>query len=57
MRPLDDERYVLIDLEFDTPEEAEGLLAAMRGVWSRVTGTLISDPRTRIVESVETKRY
>jgi hypothetical protein len=57
MRPVDDDRYVLIDLEFDTPEEAEGLLTAMRGVWSRITGTLISDPKTRIVESVETKRY
>ena len=56
MRPADDERYVLIDLEFDTPEEAEGLLRRCARVWSRVTGTLITDPRTRIVESVETKR-
>jgi hypothetical protein len=57
MRPVDDDRYVLIDLEFDSPEEAEGLLTAMRGVWSRVSGTLIFDPRARIVESVETRRY
>jgi len=57
MRPVDDERYVLIDLEFDSPDEANGLLTAMRGVWSRVTGSLITDPRARIVESVETKTY
>ena len=57
MRPADDDRFVLIDLEFDTPEEAEGLLTAMRAVWSRVSGTLIHDPRTRIVESVETRTY
>jgi hypothetical protein len=57
MRPADDDRFVLIDLEFDTAQEAEGLLAAMRGVWSRVSGTLINEPRTRIVESVETRTY
>jgi hypothetical protein len=57
MRPADDDRYVLIDLEFDTPEEAEGLLTAMRAVWSRVTGSLISDPQARIVETVESKTY
>lgn len=57
MRPVDDDRYVLVDLEFDTPEEAEGLLAAMRDVWTRVAGTLISDPRAWIVESVETTTY
>ncbi len=57
MRPVDDDRYVLIDLEFDTPEEAEGLLAAMRTVWTRVTGTLISDPVARIVETVERGSY
>ena len=42
---------------FDTREEAEGLLTAMRGVWARVTGSLISDPAAQIVESVETKTY
>jgi hypothetical protein len=57
MRPVDDDRFVLIDLEFDTPEEAEGLLAAMRAVWTRVTGTLISDPVARIVETVEGRSY
>ena len=57
MRPVDDDRYVLIDLEFDTPEEAAGLLAAMRSVWTRVTGNLISDPVARIVETVERGSY
>ena len=57
MRPVDDDRYVLIDLEFDSREGAEGLLTAMRGVWARVSGSLMSDARARIVESVETKMY
>jgi hypothetical protein len=47
----------MIDLEFDTPSDAEALLAAMRVVWDRVAGTIISNPQARIVEAVETKEY
>ena len=57
MRPLDDPAYVLIDLEFDSSREAEDLLANMRVVWDRVSGTILSDPRARIVESVEAQEY
>ncbi len=57
LRPVDEPGYVMIDLEFDTTGEAEALLAAMRVVWERVQGTIMSDPRTRIVEPVETKEY
>jgi hypothetical protein len=53
MRAVDDPNYVLIDLEFDSPERADALLATMRSIWGRVTGTLIADPKARIVESVE----
>ena len=57
MRPADEPNYVLIDLECDTPGEAEALLAAMRVVWQHVAGTFMSNPRARIVEPVETKEY
>ena len=57
MRPLDDPAYVLIDLEFDSSREAEDLLANMRVVWERISGTIMTDPRARIVESVEAKEY
>jgi hypothetical protein len=57
LRPVDDPNYVLIDLEFDTPDEAEALLAAMRAVWERVVGTIVSNPQARIAETVETKHY
>src|SRR5437763_7035782 len=42
LRLVDDPNYVLIDLEFDTTSEAEALLAAMRQVWSRVEGTVMT---------------
>ncbi len=32
LRPVDDPNYVMIDLEFDTSQQADILLAAMRGV-------------------------
>jgi hypothetical protein len=57
MRPVDDPRYVLIDLEFDTNAEAESLLAAMREVWDHVKGVVMTDPRARIVETVEFQEY
>lgn len=57
LRPVDDPNYVMIDLEFDSRSEAEALLAALRAVWKRVQGTIMSDPRARIVEPVEAREY
>ena len=55
---IDDPNYVMIDLEFDTKSEAEGLLAAMRDVWRVVEPRgLVVGPQARIVETVETKEY
>jgi hypothetical protein len=57
LRGIDDPSYVMIDLEFDSREEAEALLAGMRQVWSRVQGSVIVEPHARIVETVEMKEY
>jgi len=54
LRPVDNPNYVMIDLEFDTMKAAEALLAAMRLIWGRVEGTIMSDPKARIVEAMET---
>jgi len=58
LRSIDDPDLVMIDLEFDTIEEAEGLLAAMGEVWKVVEPAgLVAGPRAQIVETVETKEY
>jgi hypothetical protein len=57
LRPIDDAKYVMIDLEFDTASQAESLLAAMRVVWGRVEGKIMRNPQARIVEVTETKQY
>jgi hypothetical protein len=52
-RALDDPNYVMIDLEFDTREQAEGLLRVMQGIWGRPDHQLTRSQQTRIVEVVE----
>ena len=56
LRPTDDPNYIMIDLEFDSPSEAESFLAALwRNVWlsREAAPALVGEPQTRIVEAVE----
>jgi hypothetical protein len=55
LRSLEDPNFVMIDLEFDSLEEAEGLLDKMRQIWSGPGSSVMMDPRARIAESVETR--
>lgn len=55
MRPVDDAKYVMIDLDFDDRGKAESMLANLRKLWSEVQGKIMMDPKTRIVEVVEGK--
>jgi hypothetical protein len=57
LRPIDNPNFVMIDLEFDTAQQAEALLAAMRVVWGRVEGTIMTNPKAQIVKVAETKAY
>ena len=54
LRPVDDPKYVIIDLEFETLAEAEDTLDALRNLWSKVEGQVMMQPQTRILELVET---
>ncbi len=45
----------MIDLEFDTREAAEGLLATMQQVWAGPGARVSSNVQARIVETVETR--
>lgn len=57
IRPTDQPDTVIINLEFETVNEAEALLNAMRQVWSQVAGTIMANPQARIMETIETKSY
>ena len=57
-RPTDDPNYIIVELEFDTSDEAEAFRAALRDLWGRVEDDLgLDGPRARIVEAVESKEY
>lgn len=55
MRPVDDAYQVMIELEFDTSQQAEALLAALHQLWGQIEGDVIMNPQTQIVEVVEAR--
>ncbi|WP_411732061.1 hypothetical protein [Paeniglutamicibacter sp.] len=58
-RPVDDEHYVVLDLDFASREEAAEFLDRLRSnVWSTPAASpaLASGPKTRIVEQVSGAR-
>ena len=54
-RPVDDTRYVMVDLDFDSTDEAEALLARLQTMWQSgaAAPALAGEPRTRIIDTVE----
>jgi hypothetical protein len=71
-RPLDDPKYVIIDLDFDSPADAQAFLEKLRGVWSRAElspglartqGANRGDlgppagPQARIVQEIDARAY
>jgi hypothetical protein len=58
-RPVDDANYVMVELEFETTDQAEACRAALGELWksSAAAPALKGDPQTRIVEAVEEMEY
>jgi hypothetical protein len=57
-RPTDDPNYIVVDLEFETSEEAEAFHGALRELWGRVEGELgLETPGARILQIAEAKHY
>lgn len=54
LRAVDNPNFVSIELQFETAQQAEALLAAMRNVWKQVDGKIMMNPQARIAEIVET---
>lgn len=58
-RPVDDEHYIAVDLEFDDRGQAEAFKSGLEALWHspQAARALGGAPRARIVETVETRRY
>jgi hypothetical protein len=54
-RPVDDAKYVTMDLDFDDTVQAEALLGRLREMWRKVT--VMREPQARILESVDSTEY
>jgi hypothetical protein len=57
VRPVDDRHYVMVDLELDTEEEAQALLASLRQLWAGAGSSVSSSQPALIVETTETEEY
>ena len=58
-RPVDDPKYIKVDLEFSSSSEAEAFRAALQDLWGsgRAAPALVGSPQARIVEEVQSEEY
>ncbi|MBA2315141.1 MAG: hypothetical protein H0V87_07120 [Chloroflexi bacterium] len=58
-RPVDDPKYVAVDLEFDSRPEAEAFKLALEELWRspQAAPALGGTPRARLVDLVESAAY
>lgn len=53
-RSVDDPNLVMIDLHFDSNDQARGLLATMEGIWLGPGKDVMRNPQAWIIDTVET---
>ncbi|HEX7906192.1 MAG TPA: hypothetical protein VF487_20100 [Chitinophagaceae bacterium] len=53
----DNPNYIIVDLEFDNHNDAKNLMAALQQLWKQVEGKIITGPKARIIEMIESKEY
>jgi len=56
-RQADDANYVIIELELDDLLQAETLLSALQKLWNQVEGLIMTGPKARILQLIESKEY
>ena len=56
-RLSDNPNYVIIELEFVDINEAAAMLGKLQSLWKKVDGKVMTDPKTKIFEVVDSKIY
>ena len=51
---VDDQKYVIIDLYFHSLEQALAAMKALQELWTKVQGTVMVNPKARILKMNET---
>jgi len=54
-RPVNDMNLVIVELDFDNMDELQSTLLALQHLWNKVQGSVMVDPKTRILEIIESK--
>ena len=54
-KPLNDAKLVIVELDFDNMNDLDKALGALQNLWSKVQGTVMTNPKTKILEIVESK--
>ena len=57
LRPLDDEKFVTVDLDFESLRDAETFRTALEGLWRKVEGTVMESPRVRVFDVIESREF
>jgi hypothetical protein len=52
-RKVDEPNYIIIDLEFNSLNEADACHAKLKNLWTRVEGSVMNNPRSRIIQVIE----
>lgn len=54
-QPFNDVKSVIVELDFDDINNLHTTLQALKNLWNKVQGSVMSNPKTRIIELVESK--
>ncbi len=52
-RPTDDEKFVVIDLEFDNLEQAQAAQTALQNIFPKIEGSIVFSPQLKILNIIE----
>jgi hypothetical protein len=56
-RSVDNPNYAIIDLEFDSIDKAQAALTALKTLWGKIDGNVMTNPKARILDLVDSKEY
>jgi len=56
-RDVDNPNFVIVELEFDSLQEAEAMHGALKKLWNSVEGLIMSGPQSKLLNLVETFDY
>jgi len=55
LRSQDDPNHVMVDLEFDSTDEAQAFLQKMQQIWAGPGKAVMQSPRSHIADRIEDK--